>query len=534
MLCDYVESNGVICDCFFHKMRAVKKIFFVSMCCFGLLKAPAQSPVKNQQAPNIILFLVDDMGWMDGSQPFGDSICPLNKRYHTPNMQRLAREGMLFSNAYAHNVCTPTRAALLTGASPARTHITNWTSPFRNTPSDYPDSLLQAPAWNANGISTDTTENAFYIKNPLPSILRSAGYTTLHVGKAHWGSLGTPASNPLNLGFMVNVAGSQAGHPQSFYGQQNFGNQNNKTTVNAIADLYDYYGQDIFLTEALTLKAKQLMETPIKRKQPFFLYFGQYAVHLPIQPDKRFVQKYYDAGLDSVEAAYASMVEGMDKSLGDLMDFMKQKSIDKNTIIIFMSDNGGLSDHGRGGGYNIHNLPLRAGKGSLYEGGIRVPLMVKWPGVTKPGSRTAQYVIAEDAFPSVLEMAGLNNADRNTVRDGLSYVPILKNGSKAAQTRPLIFHYPNRWTDTEREAISWASAIRQGDWKLVYLMKQQKLELYNLKSDIGELQDVSALHPEKTAALAKLLAHTLRQRNAQMPVWKATGKQVAWPDELNK
>lgn len=485
-----------------------------------------------QQKKNIILFLVDDMGWMDTALPFGDSATGLNYQFHTPNMERLAKQGMLFNNAYANNVCTPTRTSLLTGVNSARTHITNWTSPTGNQATDYKDDLLQAPEWNINGISPVISKNTYHVPKPLPQLLKEAGYTTLHVGKAHWGSNGTPGSDPLNLGFMVNVAGSSIGHPQNYYGQNNYGNIPGKITMNAVPGLYEFYGQDVFLSDALTEKAKQAMETPIARKEPFFLYLGHYAVHTPIMPDKRFVQKYYDKGLDSIEAAYATLVEGMDKSLGDIMDFLTEKKIDQNTIIIFMSDNGGLSNTGRGGKRNTHNLPLRAGKGSLYEGGIRVPLIVKWPGVTHNNSKADpnRYVAAEDFFPTVLEMAGIKY--KNPGLDGISYVPDLKKKNFADYNRPLIFHYPNRWTANEDEAISWVSAVRQGQWKLLYFMKQKKLELYDLANDIGEKNNLAVHKPEKVKELAKLLGNELRKRNAQMPVWKTTGKPVAWPDEL--
>ncbi len=233
------------------------------------------------------------------------------------------------------------------------------------------------------------------------------------------------------------------------------------------------------------------------------------------------------------------------------MDYLREKGIDKNTIIIFMSDNGGLSNAGRGGIRNTHNLPLRAGKGSVYEGGIRVPLMVHWPGVTKPGSRTKQYVMAEDLFPTILAMAGIPlpqagseksllqagkttqpAAKQLTRIDGRSYVPVLKNPLYTDTSRALVFHYPNRWTTREDEGIAWVSAIRKGPWKLVYLMKQQKLELYNLDTDLGEQHDLASTYPQQVARLAHLLGDELRQRDAQMPTWKASGRQVAWPDEL--
>jgi arylsulfatase A-like enzyme len=495
--------------------------------------SPSSAQNKNaRQQPNIIIFLVDDMGWMDTSMPFGNAVGKLNQQFRTPNMQRMAQEGMVFTNAYANPVCTPTRAALLTGASAARTHITNWTNISANQPVDYPDSVLQTPAWNLNGLSPLPFEGSFVAK-PLPQLLKEAGYVSLHVGKAHWGGNGSPGSDPLNLGFTSHVGGAASGHPQSYYGEKNFGNERNKITPWAVPGLQEFYGQDIFLTEALTRKALQLMETPIAQKRPFFLYLGHYAVHTPIQPDKRFFDRYLQAGLDSTEAAYASLIEGMDKSLGDIMDFLKATNVEKNTILVFMSDNGGLSNAGRGGKRNTHNAPLRAGKGSMYEGGIRIPMMVKWTGLTTPGSRAHQYVMVEDFFSTVLDITGIKPKASHFI-DGKSYLSLLKNPALGDTTRALVFHYPHRWTAQEDEAISWASAIRQGHWKLVYRMKQQKLELYDLSRDIGETNDLSNVYPFETMRLAKLLGNELRHRGAQMPTWKQTGKPVAWPDGLSQ
>ncbi|NIG53957.1 sulfatase [Chitinophaga sp. Cy-1792] len=481
------------------------------------------------QRPNIILFLVDDMGWMDTSQPFGDSVMPLNRKYHTPNMERMAREGLLFHQAYANPVCTPTRTSLISGMSSASTHITNWTSITPNQATDYKDDQLEAPQWNVSGISNVRESNTYLCPKPLPQLLRDAGYFTIHVGKAHWGSLGTQGSDPMNLGFVVNIAGSSLGHPQSYYGEQNFGNMPGKTTFNAVPDLQAFYGKDTFLTQALTQKAIAAMQYPISHQQPFFLYLGHYAVHLPIQPDKRFLDKYLAAGLDSTEASYATLIEGMDESLGNILDFLKAKGIEKNTVVIFMSDNGGLANSGRGGIRNTQNAPLRAGKGSPYEGGIRVPLMVKWPGVVKPGTKTNNYVGAEDFFPTVLDIAGIKPI---TAIDGISYLGILKNPGIKINDRPLLWHYPNRWTVNEDEGYAWSSGMRYGKWKIIYLMKQQKLELYDLEQDLSEQHDLSASNPQKLAELAKRWTLVLKQRGAELPVWKNTGKTVAWPDEL--
>lgn len=486
---------------------------------------------QKQTRPNIIVFLVDDMGWMDTSVPFGDSAMALNKRYHTPNMERLAKEGMKFTNAYAAPVCTPTRVSMLTGMNVIHHGVTNWTSPSKNNNTDKPDEQFSAVNWNYNGMSPVPGIEKTVYATPFPKLLKEAGYYTVHVGKAHWGSAGTPGANPYNMGFMVNIAGHSAGHPQSYLGTDNYGNIPNKTSPQAVPDLEEYFGNDTFLTEALTLEALKTLDEPIKNKRPFYLNMAHYAVHIPIMPDKRFVQKYYDAKIDSTEAKYASLLEGMDKSLGDIMDYLEKKDVAKNTVIIFMSDNGGLSQHLRGGQPNTHNLPLKSGKGSVYEGGIREPMIVKWPGLVKPSSVAKQYVIIEDFFPSILEMAGLKNYKTVQTIDGKSFVPILKNTNYVDNNRELIWHFPNKWIVAGGPGINYFSAIRQGDWKLVYSIRNGKKELYNLKEDIGELHDLAENNPQKVKQLADLLTNKLKDAKASMPIDKATGKSAPWPNE---
>jgi arylsulfatase A-like enzyme len=366
---------------------------------------------------------------------------------------------------------------------------------------------------------------------PFPKILKEAGYYTIHIGKAHWASAGTPGASPYNMGFMVNIAGHAAGHPQSYLAMDNFGNKAGKAVMQAVPDLEEYFGSDTFLTEALTLEALKSLEAPIKNKQPFYLNMAHYAIHTPITADKRFVQKYYHAGLDSIEAKYASLVEGMDKSLGDIMKYLRKKGIEKNTVIIFMSDNGGLSHHERGGEKNKNNLPLSSGKGSVYEGGIRVPMIVKWPGLVKPSTTAKQYVMVEDFFPTILEMAGVSKYQTIQTIDGKSFLPILKNPGYADNTRELIWHYPNKWIAIDGPGINYFSAIRQGNWKLLYSMRSGKKELYNLKDDAAELHDLASTYPALVKQLADLLTKKLKAANAPMPVYKATGKAVPWPNE---
>ena len=485
-----------------------------------------------QERPNIILFLVDDMGWQDTSLPFGEQKSALNERYRTPNMERLASEGMKFTNAYATPVCTPTRVSIMTGMNAAHHHITNWTHIQKDTPTDQEDDMFLRAAWNYNGFSPEKGIPNTIHATPLPKLLKDHGYFTIHVGKAHWGSMGTPGSNPYNLGFMVNIAGNAIGHPQSFRGEDNYGNLPGKSTFHAVQDLSEYYGTETFLTEALTLEAIKSLEAPIRNRQPFFLNLAHYAVHIPLQEDKRFYKKYVDAGLDEAEAKYASMIEGMDKSLGDIMDFLKARNIEQNTIIIFMTDNGGLSlVPPRGGVAHTHNLPLRAGKGSVYEGGIRVPMIVRWPRVVEAGTTAEQYVIVEDLFPTILDVAGITNPVTIQEVDGRGIGSILRNPQHRDQERSLIWHFPNKW-QPDGPGINYKSAIRRGDWKLVYHMRNGQLELFNLKDDISESKDVAGQNPGKVKELSQLLSSQLRKWKAPMPVVRSSGKTVWWSDEL--
>jgi arylsulfatase A-like enzyme len=509
-------------------MRA--NLFLIALIFFAAI-VTAQT-VKSQR-PNIVIFLVDDMGWQDTSVPFWSQTTPLNKRYRTPNMERLAASGVKMTNAYATPVCTPTRVSMLTGMNAAHHHVTNWTSPFRNNNTDAQDDQMTPATWNINGLSHIAGIPSTVHATTFPALLKDAGYFTIHVGKAHWGSSGTPGSNPYNLGFMVNVAGHSAGHPQSFLSEDNYGNVPLKPTIQAVPDLQEYHGTGTFLTEALTLEALKALDAPIKNKQPFFLHLSHYAVHVPIMGDPRFLQKYLDAGLDTIEAKYATLVEGMDKSLGDLMNYLEQKKVEQNTVIIFLSDNGGLSTiPWRGGAIHTQNLPLKAGKGSMYEGGIRNPMIVRWPGEVKPNTINTNQVIVDDLLPSILEMAKLKNYKTIQTIDGKSFVSLLKNPNTPSAERELVWHYPDKWIANDGPGINYKSAIRKGDWKLIYHMRTGKKELYNLKDDIGELNDLATAHPDKVKALSTALSNKLRKWDAPMPIVKATGKPVPWPDEL--
>ena len=485
--------------------------------------------------PNIILFLVDDMGWQDCSLPFWNKPTKLNTIFHTPNMEKLAAKGMMLTNAYSNAVCTPTRVSLMTGMNVARHGVTNWTNVNSNTPTDFKDSILKPANWNYNGLTpelyySDALSHTI-VATPLPQILNEAGYYTIHAGKAHFAPSGMPGASPIHLGFDINIGGSAAGHPGSFLASKNY-RQNEKDTSWAVRGLEKYIPEDLYLTEAITREAIHTLDNRNSNK-PFFLYLSHYAVHVPYDKDIRFYQKYMDAGLTDTEAKYAALVEGMDKSLGDIMSYLEKNGLDKDTYILFTSDNGGLSLKGsRSGEPHTQNLPLKQGKGSLYEGGIRVPMIAAGPQI-KSGSVSKQYIVSEDYFTTILQMANANPKNLRQVVDGKSFLPVLQRKQKSVdQQKTIVWHYPNNWTNINLKGISWASAIRQGDWKLIYFHKQQTLELYNLSKDIEERHDLSGIEVAKTKSLAHLLTQKLKERSAAMPSWLSNGKTIAWPNEI--
>lgn len=484
-------------------------------------------PIRVACLPNIVLFLVDDMGWQDTSVPFHEEVTNFNRRYRTPHMEQLAKAGMKWTQAYACSVCSPTRVSLMTGLNAARHRVTNWTL-RKNASNDGRHPQLDFPQWNVNGLSPEPgIERTVHVK-ALPAFLRDAGYRTIHVGKAHFGAIGTPGSDPGNIGFDVNIAGHAAGGPGSFLGTQNFSAVWRKgDRVWDVPGLEAYHGKDIFLTEALTIEANKAVDQAVAEGKPFFLYMAHYAVHVPFAIDSRFYQRYRDDGLDHTEAMYAAMVQGMDKSLGDILTNVERHGLSDNTVVLFMSDNGGLSAHGRGGKPHTHNKPLSSGKGSAHEGGIRVPMIASWPGITTPGTVCRQPVIIEDFFPTILEIAGVINVEQiGGVVDGRSFVSVLRGEQdETREDRPLVWHFPNNW-GPKGPGIGPSSAVRLGDWKLIYYHDSQRYELFNLAEDLGEQTNLAEQEADVRDRLAAELARYLISVEAQMPIIRATGEAV--------
>jgi Arylsulfatase A and related enzymes len=496
--------------------------------------APLQDAGEVPRRPNIVLFMVDDMGWQDTSLPFWTEQTPNNRTFETPNMERLANRGMMFTQAYASSISSPTRCSLITGANVARHRVTNWTLE-KNITTDEKSDVLDFPDWNYNGVSQVEGTNNTFVGTSFVQLLKENGYHTIHCGKAHFGSIDTPGEDPHHWGFEVNICGHAAGGLASYLGERNYGYRKDGTpySLMAIPGLEKYWGTDTFATEALTLEALKALDKAKEYNQPFFLYMAHYAVHIPIDKDVRFYQKYIDKGLTPKEAAYAALVEGMDKSLGDLMNWLDANGETDNTIILFMSDNGGLSSSAwwRDGELHHQNYPLNSGKGSAYEGGIREPMIVSWPGVVKPGTRCDRYLVIEDFYPTLLEMAGVRKYMTVQPIDGVSFMPLLKQTGDPSKGRSLYWNCPNLW-DLSGPGIGPTCTVRKGDWKLIYYYETGKKELFNIPQDIGETRNLADDYPQLVKKLSKDLGRYLRRVGGQRPSFKNTGKPCPWPDEV--
>ena len=486
---------------------------FLLMSCTGRKKELPPSP-------NILFFLVDDLGWEDTEVPMWEDSVENNRYFHTPNIARLATEGMKFTQAYASSpVCSPTRTALMTGMNPARTHITNWIPGRGNHPAE--DQWLLIPHWRIDGLGKEDVT--------LPEVLRAAGYTTVHIGKAHLGRKGSVGADPRNLGFDYSVAASYRGGPGSYYVP--YGRIHGPDSQ--MIDLEEFFPDSLYLNDALTEMALRLLDTLAKHpEKPFYFNMWHYAVHAPIQGDPKLMDKYRLPGKTKAQVQYASMVESVDRSLGKILKKLKELGMEKNTIVIFFSDNGGLVSHS---GPPTTNYPLSSGKGSSHEGGYREPLIIKWPGKVKGGTVCTTPVIADDFFPTILAMTGVRIPD--TVRrhlDGTDITPLLLQTGTIVRPHPLVWHYPHYWGwKALREAdstITPFSAIREGDWKLIYTYETGRCELYNLAEDIGEKNNLVDKKGNVALKLCGDLRSILRMMGAQRPVDRETGEEVGWPE----
>ena len=427
----------------------------------------------NSPTMNVVLFLIDDLGWMDLG-------CQGSKYYQTPNIDRLSDEGTRFTDAYAAAaICSPTRASVMTGKYPARLMLTQW---------------LPSGRWSPN--DNKMREGRFLRELPLEEFtlaetLREAGYATLHVGKWHLG--GPPFSLPAQHGFDVNVAGSEHGSPGSYFYPYT-GKWTVPTTGSAVVKTTLPDGKiGEYLTDRLTDEAVALIRQ--NRDNPFFLYFSHYAVHSPLQAKQSMINRYETIPEKKRQGqpAYAAMVESVDQSVGRVMETLSELGLENNTMVIFTSDNGGLwkaTDH----------VPLRANKGSHYEGGIRVPMIIKAPGISKRGSVNSVPVITNDLYPTILEVARLPLRPYQH-QDGLSLSALLK-GETSLDREDLFWHYPHYNQHPHSIPVS---IIRRGSWKLIEFLETGEIELYNLSNDISETKNLVGAQPDRTKKLLAAL-----------------------------
>ena len=438
--------------------------------------------------PNFVFVLVDDLGWAD-VEVYGSSF------YETPNVDRLAAQGARFTNAYAAGpVCSPTRGSILTGRYPARTDTTNWFG------GNVVGKLLPAPYLDYLPLEEVT----------IAERLQDAGYATGFFGKWH---LGGEGYYPENQGFDVNVAGYEAGMPFAGY----FSPYDNPKLQDG--------PEGEHLTVRLADESIRFLEQ--YRDVPFLLYLSFYTVHTPLQAPEEMANKYEQkwAATDFEEpifgeepprrvrlvqqhAVYAGMVESMDSSVGRVLDAIEELGLERETVVVFMSDNGGLSTSE---GHPTSNLPLRAGKGWLYEGGIREPMIIKWPEHTAPGSVIDDPVISTDFYPTILQMAGLPLDSAQHV-DGISLVPVLER-TGTLERDALYWHYPHYGN----QGGFPGSAVRMGRYKLIESFEHERLQLFDLDNDVSEQNDLVDEMPGRVREMHELLERWRGEVDAKLP-----------------
>jgi arylsulfatase A-like enzyme len=435
------------------------------------------------QKPNFVFILIDDLGWSDLG-------CYGNEVYETPNLDRLASEGMRFTDAYAAcPVCSPTRASLMTGKYPARLGMT----------AHIPGSMHHRYPENAKYLPAESIWELPLAEVTFPERLKKEGYATGFIGKWHLSGpqkgrgdpdqgVGRPEFYPEHQGFDLNIAGCALGAPPSYFDPYGIPNLPNRK-------------EGEYLTDRLTEEAVSFIRN--NREKPFLLYLSHYTVHTPMQAKKDLEEKYRKKNDPRIkDPAYAAKVEAMDASVGQVLEALETNGLAESTVVLFFSDNGGLTKV-------TDNSPLRSGKGHLYEGGVREPLLVRWPGAVEAGGVCSEPVCSIDFYPTITEMAGV---DPGSEIDGVSLVPVLKETGEL-ERETLFWHYPQYSPQGSR----LSSALRKGDYKLIEFLDDRSVELYNVAEDIGESNNLAASNLEKTNELRNDLHLWRESVKADMP-----------------
>jgi arylsulfatase A len=468
----------------------------------GFSKTKMPPAASSQDSPNIILINVDDLGWRDLS-------CYGSSFYETPNIDRLASQGMRFTNGYAAcAVCSPTRASVMTGRYPARIGITDWIH------------HLDRQAYLAIGKGTNPVE---YVETPerpllcppnpywmeldevtIAEMLQPKGYLTCHIGKWHLGDFWW---YPNKQGFDVNIGGCEIGQPPTYFDP--YYQNPRRSSIPTLRPRR----QGEYLTDREADEAVKFIEK--NKDKSFFLHYCPYAVHTPLEAKKELIQKYgRKRSAQQNNAVYAAMIESVDRAVGKILIALDEMNLSQRTLVIFTSDNGGLEEYTVEGGkkaFATDNAPLRAGKGYPYEGGIRVPLIIRWPGNIEAGSVCDHPAVSIDFFPTVCQAANIE-LPQDRVIDGESLMPLLLH--KGSLRRQAIFwHFPHY-----RGSIVPYSIIRREQWKLIKRYEGKTFELFNLKEDLSEKQDLSNRMPQKVRELDDLLQAWLKETGAKLPV----------------
>ncbi|WKN33673.1 sulfatase [Porifericola rhodea] len=465
-----------------------------------LLSCTERSKETTSEPPNFVFILVDDLGWTDLSS-FGSNF------YETPNIDALAASGMKFTNAYAAcPVCSPTRASIMTGKYPARMEATDWFG------APQPDNVDKHWTKDKPLLPAPYLEHMKPEEKTLAEAFKEAGYATFFAGKWHLGD--EEKYYPEAQGFDVNIGGYHRGGP--YTGNRYFSPYDNPKMTNG--------PEGEHLPDRLAAETASFIEQ--HKDSSFLAYLSFYSVHTPLMAREDLKAK-YEAKRDSLglqdkwgeegdrkhrlvqsHAVYAGMVEAMDQAVGKVLAQLEQSGVAHNTVVIFMSDNGGLSTSE---GHPTTNLPLRAGKGWLYEGGIREPMIVRWPSVTQEGSESQVPLTSTDFYPTMLEIAGIElQPDQH--KDGKSFVSTLK-GSTESVHDAIFWHYPHYGN----QGGSPGSAMRKGDWKLIHWYEGNRYELYNLAKDIGEEHNLAEEHPDRLASMKDELHHWVEEVGGKIP-----------------
>jgi arylsulfatase A-like enzyme len=443
------------------------------LCTVRATDISAAAPTADR--PNIVFVLIDDLGARDLG-------CYGSRFYSTPHLNQLAAQGLRFDAAYAAcTVCSPTRASIMTGRYPARLHLTDWI-PGQGPKPTQP---LRRPDWRPY-LPLDEVA--------LPKVLKTAGYTSACIGKWH---LGGSAYSPERHGFDLNRGGSERGSTPSHFSPYR------------LANLQDGPKGE-YLTDRLTREATDFMTA--NKDRPFFLYLAHYSVHIPMQAKPEIVQEFQKRvvpGDPQNNAVYAAMLRSVDDSVGTILQKLDELKIADRTLVIFTSDNGGLVEREGPHTPPTSNAPLRAGKGFLYEGGIRVPLIIRGPGIAKPGSVVDVPVSSVDFFPTLIEVTG---AKASSTVDGTSLVPLLQ-GQATLSRDAIYWHYPHYVVP----GGSPSGAVRQGDYKLIEFYEDGHTELYNLREDGSEKANLTHQLPDKAKKLQQKLKNWRAAVDAQMP-----------------